>query len=351
MKDSNMSKKKLLILNTDEMEYSYGGVCPFMRNMHPYFSKEFEVEYMTLPQSWKRLRGSIRVKYLIYMWLHRGKLKEADFILSHGPEGSFVASYSGVPYAHVYHGNSNPMSISRFRIGKYFARMYDRMFERIDRTSALIYTVGPVRSEKQKKLYNPLRQDVKPLPIEERRGFIFAGRLEAMKNVDRLIRIYISLPEEIKREHTFYIAGYGTQEQYLRNMVAEIEREKGTQNIEFLGKVENTKMMETDAGKRILLMASSTEGMPTAIAEAFSVGVPVVSTDVGDIASVVKSGENGELLPSDFKDEEYVEAIKRVMAGYADYAKAAYETSKMFDGERISYVVIEDIKGLIDGKA
>lgn len=351
MRNSNMSKRKLLILNTDEMEYSYGGVCPFMRNMHPILSENFDVEYMTLPKAWGSLPGSTRVKYLIYMFLHRGRLKGADFILSHGPEGSWMASYSGVPYAHVYHGNSNPMSISRFRTGKYFARMYDRMFERIEQTATLIYTVGPVRNEKHRKLYNPLCQDVKPVPIDERRGFIFAGRLEAMKNVDRLIKIYVSLPEKIKRENPFYIAGYGTQEQYLRSVVATIEQEKGRQNIVFLGKVDNTKMMETDADKRILLMASSTEGMPTAIAEAFSVGVPVVSTDVGDIASVVKQGVNGELLPLGFKDEDYVEAIMRVMERYEEYAKEAYEASKMFDGERITNGVIKDIKELIDGKA
>ena len=351
MNRCRMSKKRLLILNTDEMEYSYGGVCPFMRNMHPYLAEHFDVRYLTLPKAWKKIPGSTRVKYLLYLWLHKGQLKTADFILSHGPEGSLVASYSGIPYAHVYHGNSNPMSISRFRIGKYFAAMYDRMFARIDRTCPLVYTVGPIRGENQKKLYNPLCQNVKPMPINERRGFIFAGRLEAMKNVDRLIRIYVSLPEEIKKNNPFYIAGYGTQEQYLKDVVSSLEEKNGKQNIVFLGKVDNTKMMETDASMRILLMASSTEGMPKAIAEAFSVGVPVISTDVGDISSVVKSGVNGELLPLGFKDEEYADAIKKVLNGYVDYAKAAHETSKLFDGERITRSVIKDIERLIDGKA
>ena len=344
------NRNKLLILNTDEMEYSYGGVCPFMRNMHPYLAESFEVSYMTLPQSWKKLPGSTRVKYLIYLFLHRKKMREADFILSHGPEGSFVASYSGVPYAHVYHGNSNPMSISRFRIGKYFARMYDRMFARIDRTSDLIYTVGPARNERQRKLNNPICQDVEPLPIEKRRGFVFAGRLERMKNVDRLIRIYAKLPKEIRNENPFYIVGYGTQEQSLRDEVNELSKTEKL-NVIFLGKVDNTMMLKTDADKRIMLMASSTEGMPTAIAEAFSVGVPVVSTDVGDIASVVKSGKNGELLPLDFKDDEYIAAIEDVIEHYEEYSKAAYEASKPFNRETITKMVINDIKQLMDGGA
>lgn len=347
--------KKLLILNTDPMDYSYGGVCPFMRNMHPYLTEAFEVEYMVLPESWKRIAGSTRIKYLAYLWLHRALLKRYDFILAHGPEGGYMASLSGVPYSYVYHGNSNPMSISRFRIGKYFARMYDRMFARIDATCPLVYTVGPARNGKQRKLYNPLKQDVMPLPIEKRRGFIFAGRLEAMKNVDRLIRIYGMLPEEVRRDNPFYIAGFGTQEESLRLEV----RELGLENqVIFLGKVDNTKMLETDADKRILLMASSTEGMPTAIAEAFSVGVPVVSTAVGDIPSVVKSpssnfspegeGEyNGRLFPLDFKDEEYVAAIMDILNDYERYARAAYSQARLFNREVITKGVIMNIKGLI----
>ena len=348
MKNCKKSKNRLLILNTDEMEYSYGGVCPFMRNMHPYLAECFDVKYITLPQSWKRLPGSTRIKYLIYLFLHRKSLQKADFILSHGPEGSFVASYSGVPYAHVYHGNSNPMLISRFRIGKYFAAMYDRMFERIDKTSALIYTVGPARNERQRKLNNPICQDVGPQPIEKRRGFVFAGRLEKMKNVDRLIRIYAKLSKEIREENPFYIVGYGTQEQSLRDEVNELSKTEKL-NVIFLGMVDNTMMLKTDANKRIMIMASSTEGMPTAIAEAFSVGIPVVTTAVGDIPSIVKDRVNGRLLSLDFKDEDYVAAIEDVLKHYEEYSKAAYEASKPFNRETITRMVINDIKQLING--
>lgn len=337
--------KRLTILNTDAMDYSYGGVCPFMRNMDPWLREAFDVTYITLPDSWGRLPGSTRVKYLVYLWLHRGRLKGTDCILSHGPEGSLVASYSGVPYVHIYHGNSNPMSISRFRIGKYFARLYDKIFERIDKTCPLIYTVGPARNEKQRKLNNPICQNVKPLPVQERKGFVFAGRLESMKNVDRLIRIYSQLPEEVKSDNPFYIAGYGTQEDTLRNLAV-------GENVIFLGKVDNTEMLKTDADKRVLLMASSTEGMPTAIAEASSVGVPVVTTAVGDIPSVVKDKVNGRLLPLEYRDEEYVNAIMDVLDNYERYADAAYESSKLFNSEVITHKVISDIETLIkDGKA
>lgn len=333
----------LLVLNTDPMDYSYGGVCPFMRNMHPYLEKSFDVDYLVLPDKWKKGKGPVRVKYLLFLLLHKKDMKKCDFILSHSPEGSYIASFTKTPFAHVYHGNSNPMQVGRFRLGKYFACFYDMMFKRIERKAALLYTVGPKRNERQKKLYNPLNQNVKPLPFEERKGFIFAGRLEAVKNIDRLIQIYAKLPQDIRNENPFFIAGYGTLENKLKMQV----KEMGIENqVIFLGNVPNVEMLRTDSDKKMLLMASNAEGFPTAIAEAFSVGVPIVSTDVGDIASVVKTGRNGMLLPIGFKDEDYIEAIISILGNYEHYANEALSSSYIFNTEVVSSQVIKDILGL-----
>ena len=355
--------KKLLILNTDPMEYSYGGVCQFKKNMDLYLQEAFDVEYLVLPLSafYKSenerfsmsarlvamLPGPRRLKYLLYLFVNFRKISRVDFILSHGPEGSFVASFTNVPFAHVYHGNSNPMTISRFWFGNYFARLYDKISERIDMTCPLVYTVGPARKPNQKKINNPLNQNVAPIPIKDRSGFVFAGRLESMKNVDRLIRIYSKLPDYIKKDNPFFIIGYGTQESPLKELVEEINDDIAPGKVVFLGKVDTSLMLETDATKKILIMASSTEGMPTAIAEAFTVGLPVVSTAVGDIPSVVKDGVNGKLLPLDFEDCDYVDAIVRIFNDYESYAKNAEKSSIAFNRERITNKVIGDIFNII----
>lgn len=337
-------KKKLLVLNTDPKEFSYGGVCPFMRNMHPYLAESFILDYMVLPDSWKKMPGSVRIYYLLYLFLHRKCLKKYDFILSHSVEGSYIASFSGVPYSHIYHGNSNPMLVGRFRIGKYFAFLYDKMFCRIEKTGSLLYTVGPTRNHKQKKLFNPLNQNVCPKPYHEREGFIFAGRLERIKNIDRLIVIYRKLPMEIRKKHHFYIAGYGTLESKLKKQV---EGSGLNDDIIFLGSIPNSEMMKVDSGKKILLMASSAEGFPTAIAEALSVGVPVVSTDVGDISSIIKSGENGILLPVDFNDEEYIDAIETILGNYEIFSVNALNSSSVFNAEKITKEITRDIYELL----
>jgi len=51
------------------------------------------------------------------------------------------------------------------------------------------------------------------------------------------------------------------------------------------------------AGFDLLMMSSHTEGLPLSIYEAFAMRVPVVSTDAGGIAEVVRDGQSGFVVP------------------------------------------------------
>jgi glycosyltransferase involved in cell wall biosynthesis len=336
-------KKKLAIINTDPKEFSYGGVAPIMRNMHTFLSKEFDIQYFYLSEKWKNFPGLNRFKTIIYLFLHKNELKKNDFILSHIPEGSYVTACLNIPYAHIYHGNDNPMSQSKYWFGRYFAWVFNIFYKKIEKTAAIKYTVGPVWDDK-KKLFNPIQHDVSPKPINERAGFIFAGRLELIKNVDRLISIYSQLSPSIQDKNHFYIAGYGTQETNLKKLVAKLNL---TDKIHFLGNLPNHKLIEEVSAKKILIMASTQEGLPTAIAEALSVAVPVITTNPGDIGIVIKSQYNGFIFPLDFKDEAYLDAIKKVLSTYEQFAQHAKESASIFDGEQITKSVINDISEIL----
>ena len=120
-----MKKYKLSIINSDSMYCSRGGVAPFLRNMHEDLSEVFDVEYYYIPDSWKKVKLPGRVKILVYLLTQWSKLKKTDFILSHIPEGTWLIGHLGVPYAHIYHGNSNPMTISKWWFGRYFKAVFD----------------------------------------------------------------------------------------------------------------------------------------------------------------------------------------------------------------------------------
>lgn len=338
--------KKLAVINSDPMDCNYGGVAPFLRNMHPYLCENFDVEYFTIPPTWTGRRIPGRIKMMWTLLKRRKAIKKCDFVLSHVPEGSYIISFLGVPYCHIFHGNFNPMKGTRYRLGKYFGWLFDIFQKRIEKTCPLMYTVGPVFGN-VKKLMNPISHNVAEKPYSQRKGFIFAGRLELIKNIDRIIRIYSKLPEELRKENHLYIAGFGTQEEALKKLVADMGL---TEYVEFLGSVPNKEMPEVDSTKKLLLMASSNEGLPTAIAEALSVGVPVVSTDIGDISLAIKNNVNGFLLPLDFKDEEYIEAMQKILNDYDRFSVAAKESSVVFQSEKITRQVVVEINKILEEK-
>jgi glycosyltransferase involved in cell wall biosynthesis len=339
-----MAKLKLGIVNSTSIKMSYGGVAPFIKNLDPFMQDEFDVSYIVLPGSLSRI--SIipqRLIFLLYLLGKKKQLNNCDVILSHVPEGSYLVSFGKIPFIHIFHGNSNPMSLSRYRYGKYFKSVFERMEKRVKRKASLMYTVG-VERKGIPKIFNPVLHSVKIKDPSLRSGLVFSGRLEKVKNIDRLIKIYAKLPESIQKENPFYIAGAGTQEGILKKLVSSLGLEK---KVFFLGELKNEEMVETNSTKKILMMASSLEGMPMAIAEALSVGVPVISTDVGDIARIIRNHENGFLLPLTFEDDEYIRCINIILRDYDRFSKNALSSSEIFRSERIAAALIKDINGII----
>lgn len=342
-----MQKYRLAIINTNPMDFAYGGVAPIMRNMHQRLTRYFDITYYCLPDKWKSRRllpG--RAKMLLYIKSMRKELCGYDFILSHIPEGSYAIAQCGVPFAHVYHGNTNPMEGSRYWFGKYFKKIFERFFKVIQARASLRYTVGTPWDD-VKKLVNPIRHNIAPQPLAARKGFIYAGRLEGGKNIDRIITVYSKLTEDERLENPLTIAGTGTLADMLRAKASETGVDK---EVTFTGMLSNPELVELDSRQKILLMASDFEGFPTAIAEALTLGVPVITTDVGDIPRFIKDGVNGHLLKPGFSDDEYIAAIRDVLAHYGHYASEAFETGRLFDADKITDEVADDIINIIKAR-
>jgi glycosyltransferase involved in cell wall biosynthesis len=93
-------------------------------------------------------------------------------------------------------------------------------------------------------------------------------------------------------EARLLIAGYGREEENLRKLAAELKLE----NAKFLGRIENERMPEIYARADVYLNASVVDNMPLSIIEAFSCGLPVVSTDAGGISYICENGETALLV-------------------------------------------------------
>jgi len=118
----------------------------------------------------------------------------------------------------------------------------------------------------------------------------------------------------------------------------------------FHSQLTNEKAVEIINYSSILLMSSSYEGFPMVIAESLTLGTPVISTDVGDISSVVKNGYNGFLLPLNYEKHIYIERIIEVLSDYEKYSINAKKSSVVFNAHEIASRFISECQKIIDSR-
>lgn len=85
-------------------------------------------------------------------------------------------------------------------------------------------------------------------------------------------------------------------------------------NVDFKGNVKNADLMNYYKNESINLFVntSSSEGLPVSIMEACSFGIPIIATDVGGTAEIVREKETGMLLDVDFDPKDLSEKIRKM---------------------------------------
>lgn len=90
-----------------------------------------------------------------------------------------------------------------------------------------------------------------------------------------------------------FLIGSGKDAENLKLWV----KKRGTQDVIFMGSVNNSQIYYNLRLGDIYLNASSTDTLPTSIIEALNAGLLVISTDVGGIPDMIKDGQTGYLVP------------------------------------------------------
>lgn len=160
---------------------------------------------------------------------------------------------------------------------------------------------------------------------DEKCQVLFLGVLIPRKGVSDLIQAAKLIKRSGKIQNIeFVFAGIGEDEDKLKEQVKEANLEKF---ISFIGWVSGEKKEELFLHKQIFALPSYNEGLPVSILEAASYGLPIVSTNVGDISSVVKDGINGYLIkPGD------IQALSERILSLSDqqlWEKFSYESRKI----------------------
>jgi glycosyltransferase involved in cell wall biosynthesis len=146
-------------------------------------------------------------------------------------------------------------------------------------------------------------QNPGPRP-QERPYFLFVGRLEAIKGLQTLIKLWDKVPD-----CDLLVAGAGSYMNHLRALAATNSR------IRFLGALPQRELGKLYVHALACLVPSLTyETFGIIIIEAFARKTPVIAHDLGGLAEVIQDSGGGFVYRT---DEEFLNAIHRLAAAPA----------------------------------
>ncbi len=188
----------------------------------------------------------------------------------------------------------------------------------------------------RKKIINPARVYVKPnftYDLAETMGklsdthgsisgryYVYVGRLEKLKGTELLVDAFAKLPDR-----KLVIMGNGPLEETLKKRIAD----NGYKNIVMAGRVMGEDYVKFLGGAQAVISSSQCyETFGMSIAESYSLSVPAIAGDIGNIGDIVKEGVTGIHFQYDSTDA-LIGAVKRFETmnrdGLAANARRYYE--------------------------
>ena len=144
---------------------------------------------------------------------------------------------------------------------------------------------------------------------DQARLAIFVGRLDRQKDPLLLIDAF-KRASALAPNLRLLVVGDGA----LRTQVEErIESAGLSGRVSLLGAQPPARIASLLSASDLFVLSSAYEGMPIAVLEALAAGLPVVSTDVGEVRLVIKDGVNGAISRAP-TPESIADAIASVLA-------------------------------------
>ena len=171
----------------------------------------------------------------------------------------------------------------------------------------------------------------------DRRLLVGVGRLSAEKGFDLLIKAVANL-NRAGRDVPLAIAGDGDARESLQELISQLDC---GDKVKLLGFVKDTQLVYQAAD--MFVLSSYREGLPNVVLEAMASGVPVLSTNIAGMPTLVEDGVNGKLI-----EPGSVEALQNSIDELLDdepqkkrFVEAAYQTIQdRFDfGKRMDKVL------------
>lgn len=200
--------------------------------------------------------------------------------------------------------------------------------------------------EKLSRILNPDKIYIKPnfnpqstpftMP-KLRRGFLCLSRLEDSKGIMKLLESFRNMPDV-----GLDIVGTGTLESQVRDYIDTNHLSK----IILYGQISHDKAMELlYHAKALLLPTQLYEGFPMTIAESYSLGTPVIGSNIGNTADLIENGKTGFVYNTD-EPGALQSIINRFCKDEFDYKAMESNCQKVFSekySEDINYHILLNI--------
>lgn len=134
------------------------------------------------------------------------------------------------------------------------------------------------------------------------RYYVYVGRLEKLKGTELLVDAFAKMPDR-----KLVIMGNGPLEQTLKKRIAD----NGCKNIVMAGRTTGEDYVKILGGAQAIISSSQCyETFGMGIAESYSLSVPAIAGDIGNIGDIVKEGITGIHFQYNSSDA-LIEAVKR----------------------------------------
>ncbi len=187
-----------------------------------------------------------------------------------------------------------------------------------------LMTLKQIKSENVYIKPNFTTIEEKGLPFEERKKqIVYAGRIEKIKGLDILLQAWMKMGEKAPK---LIICGSGELEDWCHEYIENNE----IQNVEMLGQIPNSQVKKlVGESMAIIYPTQWYEGFPMAVAEAYTMGTPIIASDIGNVGNLVEEGISG----LKFKSNSVVSLSKAVETFMASPIKLPEEYKTKYTAE------------------
>ncbi len=161
---------------------------------------------------------------------------------------------------------------------------------------------------------------------------IYVGLLAAYKRIDLMLDSFASSKPY---NNKLLIVGEGPERNQLEQQVTRLHL---TQQVIFTGKVPFHQLPEHYCKARSFIMTSQGEGLPMAMIEAMSCGLPVIISDDADITEIAKNEVNA-LITNRHNSDCFAQAIVRLRNDEPLYQKLRHNALHLRETKLIEYSV------------